>query len=233
MTVINEALEKIQAAKKITFLTGAGVSTPSQIPDYRSLKGVYAGIEQPEYLLSVDCLNHEPQKFYQFVKLLYHPSARPNVIHEKIAALEKTKSVWVVSQNIDGLHNQAGSKNVVNFHGNLYDVYCRKCGQNVSWQDYLVCDTHQDCGGQLRPNIVLYGEGFTDATITLAINAVEQADLIVIAGTSFQVAPFNQLLYYHKPQAEVLAVNQTALAIQEPFTMVQCAAEELFDAIKI
>lgn len=233
MTAINEAIDKIQAARNITFLTGAGVSTPSHIPDYRSLKGIYAGIDQPEYLLSHDCLLQEPQKFYQFIKQLYHPSARPNIIHEKIAALAKTKPVWVVSQNIDGIHDQAGSPNVVNFHGSLYDVYCRKCGQNIAWQDYLISDTHQNCGGQLRSDIVLYGEGFTDDTITCAIKAVEQADLIVIVGTSFQVAPFNQLLYYHKPQADIMAINQTALAIQEPFTMVQCAAEDLFREIKI
>lgn len=233
MTTIANAVKMINTAKKITFLTGAGVSTPSGIPDYRSLKGVYQGIDQPEYLLSHDCLVREPKKFYRFVKQLYHPQARPNIIHQKIAALAEKKPVWVVSQNIDGLHDKAKTPRVVNFHGNLYDVYCCKCHQKVLWENYLIRDTHENCGGHLRPNIVLYGEGFKEDVINQAIHAVKAADLIVITGTSFQVAPFNQLLNYRDSAAKVMAINQTALAIQEPFTMIQCAAEDLFNEINI
>jgi NAD-dependent deacetylase len=117
---IETAIEKIQAAKSITFLTGAGVSTPSGIPDYRSLSGVYQGIEAPEYLLSHTCMVNEPDKFYQFVKYLYHPDAQPNIIHQTMAELGNEREVWVISQNIDGLHEKAGSKQRIDFHGTLY-----------------------------------------------------------------------------------------------------------------
>ena len=106
---IEQAIAAVTAASSVTFLTGAGVSTPSGIPDYRSLKGVYQGVAQPEYLLSHDCLENEPETFYQFVKHLYHPQAQPNIIHQKMAELQAKKTVWVVSQNIDGLHEKAGS----------------------------------------------------------------------------------------------------------------------------
>lgn len=129
---LEQTLAKIRQAEKITFMTGAGVSTPSGIPDYRSLKGVYHGHDQPEYLLSMTALRNEPDKFYQFVKLLYHPEAKPNIIHQKMAQLEADKEIWVVTQNIDCLHRQAGSQQVVEFHGNLYECTCQRCNQSVA-----------------------------------------------------------------------------------------------------
>lgn len=229
---IKEAAEKIKQARSITFLTGAGVSTPSGIPDYRSLDGVYQGIDRPEYLLSRDCLDAEPEKFYGFIKNLYHPDAKPNVIHEEMAALEKQKPVWVISQNIDGLHHKAGSRHLVNFHGNLYDCYCRKCHQPVAWEGYLENDRHKDCGGQIRPNVVLYGEGFDDDTLRTAQQAMEQADLIVIVGTSFQVHPFCDLIYYKKRNAEVLAVNKTPIHVPGDYAFVQADGLSVFEAVK-
>lgn len=110
-----EAIHWLATQQKITFLTGAGISTASGVPDYRSLKGVYQGIQQPEYLLSRTCLKTEPEKFYQFVKTLYHPDAQPNIIHQKMAQLEQMKRGKIVSQNIDGLHRKAGSQEVVTF----------------------------------------------------------------------------------------------------------------------
>lgn len=206
-----EIVSAIQAAKKITFLTGAGVSTPSGIPDYRSLQGVYHGIERPEYLLSHSALLHEPQKFYDFIKNLYHPDALPNAIHTVMAELEKLKETWVISQNIDQMHRKAGSKNVVDFHGNLYDCYCMKCGQSVAWEDYLHNDRHENCGGQIRPNVVLYEEGFQDEVINQALSAVRQADLLVVVGTTFQVYPFASLVDYREASAKVIGINQTRI----------------------
>lgn len=226
-----QAARMIQQADRITFLTGAGVSTASGIPDYRSLQGVYHGVEQPEYLLSDECLINEPDKFYRFVKHLYHPNAQPNIIHEKIAALERSKSVWTVSQNIDGLHRKAGSRQLVDFHGTLYHCYCRKCGQTVDWQEYLVSDRHTGCGGQLRPDIVLYGEGFSDETLQQAVEAVAAAELLVIVGTSFQVHPFCDLIYYRQANAQILAINQTEIYMDAPFSMVQSAGEAVFQLI--
>ncbi|MGM0214083.1 NAD-dependent protein deacylase [Enterococcus sp. AZ109] len=227
-THIQVAVEKIQQAKSITFLTGAGVSTPSGVPDYRSLQGVYQGMEAPEYLLSIDCLIREPEKFYNFVKKLYHPTAKPNVIHQKMAQLEKRKPVWVVSQNIDGLHQAAGSQHLVNFHGSLYDCFCRKCGQAVPWQEYLESDRHENCGGQIRPGIVLYGEGFTEDTLNQAVQAVKVSDLLVIVGTSFQVHPFCDLIYEKKETAAVLAINQTPIYIPGSYDFVEAEGSAVF-----
>ncbi|MBO0470263.1 NAD-dependent protein deacylase [Enterococcus sp. DIV0242_7C1] len=226
-----QALHLIKEGKKITFLTGAGISTPSGIPDYRSLAGVYQGIEQPEYLLSVTCLEEEPQKFYDFIQTLYHPNARPNMIHSKIAALEKTKETWVISQNIDGLHKAAGSHNLVDFHGSLYDCYCQTCGQKVSSGEYLTSDKHLACGGQLRPGIVLYEEGLDQQAITAAIKAVEQADLVVIVGTSFQVHPFCDLIHYASEEAVILVINQTTIQLNRHAYFLKEKAEIIFENI--
>ena len=230
-TTIQAAAQKIQEANSVTFLTGAGVSTPSGVPDYRSLKGVYHGMEAPEYLLSIECLDREPEKFYTFVKTLYHPTAEPNVIHQKMAALEKNKPVWIVSQNIDGLHQAAGSQHLVNFHGSLYDCYCRKCGQAVAWQDYLKSDQHEHCGGQVRPGIVLYGEGFTDETINQAIQAVKVSDLLVIVGTSFQVHPFCDLIYEKKEKTAVLAINRTPIYVPMAYDFVEADGSAVFELL--
>ncbi len=228
---LDQAVQLIQQAQKITFLTGAGVSTPSGVPDYRSLKGVYQGIEAPEYLLSHECLIREPEKFYAFVKHLYHEEARPNIIHQKIAELEQTKDTWVVSQNIDGLHQAAGSHHLVNFHGSLYDCYCRKCGQSVVWQEYLKSDQHTGCGGQVRPAIVLYGEGFDNNVIQQAIAAVQNAELIVIVGTSFQVHPFCDLIYEKRSDARVLVINQTPIQLTGNYPFVQVDGATVFDQL--
>lgn len=210
---LEEALHLLEKYENITFLTGAGVSTQSNIPDYRSLKGVYHGLEQPEYLLSHTCMDEEPAKFYDFVKKLYHPKAKPNIIHQQMAALAKKKSVWVVSQNIDGLHKKAGSLQCVDFHGTLYQCHCRRCKQAVAVEEYLVSDRHQHCGGQIRPNIVLYEEGFSEDVLSSATQAVAQADLVVIVGTSFQVHPFCDLIHYKKADAKVLVINQTPIVV--------------------
>ncbi|HCM86478.1 MULTISPECIES: NAD-dependent protein deacylase [Enterococcus] len=228
---IDQAVKMIQQSKKITFLTGAGVSTPSGVPDYRSLQGVYHGLEAPEYLLSNECLIHEPEKFYQFVKHLYHEKARPNIIHQAMAQMEKTKDVWVVSQNIDGLHAAAGSQHLVNFHGSLYDCYCRKCHQSVDWSEYLQSAQHEDCGGQIRPNIVLYGEGFEEAVIQQAIAAVRNAELVVIVGTSFQVHPFCDLIYEKSRDTNVLVINQTPIQLTGEYSFVQTNGTTVFEKV--
>lgn len=228
---VDQAVDMLQQYRKITFLTGAGVSTPSGVPDYRSLQGVYHGLEAPEYLLSKDCLINEPEKFYQFVKHLYHEEARPNSIHQAMAQMEKTKEAWVVSQNIDGLHAAAGSQHLVNFHGSLYDCYCRKCQQAVAWTEYLQSDHHKDCGGQIRPNIVLYGEGFAEGVIQQAIAAVRNAELVVIVGTSFQVHPFCDLIYEKRRDAKVLVINQTPIQLAGDYQFVQANGVDVFEKV--
>ena len=203
---VDEAAKEILTHQKITFLTGAGVSTPSGVPDYRSLTGIYHGMEQPEYLLSHQAMVNEPDKFYQFVKKIYHPEAKPNIIHLEMAHLAKEKNIWVVSQNIDGLHAKAKSPQLVNFHGSLYQCHCR--------------------------NIVLYGEGFQDEVIEQAAYAVSQAELVVIVGTSFQVHPFCDLVQFRQPSAKILVINQTPVYLAEPYTFIQEDGAVVFKKIQ-
>lgn len=223
----------IREANSLVFLTGAGISTPSGIPDYRSLTGIYQGIERPEYLLSYTCLMREPEKFYEFVKKLYRPLAKPNAIHQTIVDLEKKKNVWTISQNIDGLHEIAGSRQLVEFHGSLYHCHCLKCGSVVTWKEYLYCDRHKNCNGQIRPNIVLYEEALSEKTIEQADTAVSETELIVIVGTSFQVHPFCNLLHSASKTATILVVNQPPIHIEQPYYFLMENALTIFKNIKI
>lgn len=203
--IINE----IRSAKNLVFLTGAGVSTLSGIPDYRSKNGIYSQFkERPEYLLSEEAMINEPAKFYQFIKTMYYPNAKPNLIHEKLALIERRQNSAIITQNIDDLHQKAGAKNVVTFHGSLYRVFCRKCGAVVPYQTYLESAVHQKCGGQLRPDIVLYGEGIKQAVVESAVKLMENATTVVILGTSFVVYPFAGLASIAKPNTQFIVINE-------------------------
>ena len=143
-------------AHQIVFLTGAGVSTASGIPDFRSANGLYKQNQNAEYFLSHRYFQSDPEGFYQFCKdNLYFPGAKPNVIHEKQAAYTKLDKATVITQNIDNLCELAGTKRLVDFHGNLFDVYCEKCGAHVPVEEYLTSRLHKLDQGPLRPNIVL------------------------------------------------------------------------------
>ncbi|EAG5354072.1 NAD-dependent protein deacylase [Listeria monocytogenes] len=229
MNKLNEALKK---AEHIVFLTGAGVSVPSGIPDYRSKNGLYAGMSSPEYMLSHTCLVREPEKFYQFVtENMYYPNAVPNMIHTKMAEIEAEKDVTIITQNIDGLHEKAGSKKVVNFHGSLYHCYCQKCGMSVTAQEYLKSDIHSGCGGVIRPDVVLYEEAISESAIDQSLAAIRQADLIVIVGTSFRVSPFCNLTDYRNKKARIFAVNKERISLPYPFEMMESDALKVFAEI--
>ncbi|ECJ9750181.1 NAD-dependent protein deacylase [Listeria monocytogenes] len=229
MNKLNEALKK---AERIVFLTGAGVSVPSGIPDYRSKNGLYAGMSSPEYMLSHTCLVREPEKFYQFVtENMYYPDAEPNAIHTKMAEIEAEKDVTIITQNIDGLHEKAGSKKVVNFHGSLYHCYCQKCGMSVTAQEYLKSDIHSGCGGVIRPDVVLYEEAISESAIDQSLAAIRQADLIVIVGTSFLVSPFCNLTDYRNKKARIFAVNKERISLPYPFEMMESDAVKVFAEI--
>ncbi|EBB6231093.1 NAD-dependent protein deacylase [Listeria innocua] len=229
---MNNLKEAIKQAEHIVFLTGAGVSVPSGIPDYRSKNGLYAGMSSPEYMLSHTCLVREPEKFYQFVtENMYYPDAVPNTIHRKMAEIEAEKNVTVITQNIDGLHEKAGSKKVVNFHGSLYHCYCQKCGRSVSASDYLQSDIHADCGGVVRPDVVLYEEAISASAIDQSLAAIREADLIVIVGTSFRVSPFCNLTDYRNKKARIFAVNKERISLPYPFEMIENDAVKVFAEI--
>ncbi|WP_262315749.1 NAD-dependent protein deacylase [Lacticaseibacillus parakribbianus] len=205
--------QAIAQAHFVTFMTGAGVSTASGIPDYRSKGGLYSAMTRPEYALSADNLRDHHQAFHDWVVAnMFYPSAQPNAIHAAMARITNAKGA-IVTQNVDGLHQAAGAKHVTEFHGNLYDIRCLTCGRRVPYQDYLESDVHTVDGGRLRPHIVLYGEPIDPQVSAAAIRAVQAADLIVVVGTSFQVYPFAGLILFAQPNALLLAVNREPIAL--------------------
>lgn len=224
----------VQNAHHIVFMTGAGVSTPSGIPDYRSKNGLYTGHHNAEYYLSHQFLKADPLGFYDYLKQnLYYPEAQPNVIHEKMAALTRQGRASVITQNIDNLYHVADTQHLVEFHGNLYQIYCTTCGQTVAWEDYLKSPYHATDHGYLRPNVVLYDEGIATANIERAVQYLQQADLVVICGTSFRVYPFAGLIDYRAANAQVMAINEEPLQLPFAFTMVQQNAVDFFKEVTV
>lgn len=209
---IAELKKNIKQAKHITFLTGAGVSTHSGIPDYRSKNGIYDGVsESPETILSEETLYNRPEFFYKFVMSnMYFPDAQPNEIHQKIAEICNEKGD-LITQNVDSLDRKAGNKHLTEFHGSLYNIYCTTCHKVVTYADYAQSFKHNDCGGIIRPGIVLYGEQINGDNLSRSVSAMEKADLVIISGTSFVVYPFAQLLSYRQPGAKVWAINKTEI----------------------
>lgn len=175
------------------FLTGAGMSTDSGIPDFRGSRGIYTVSEEesPEYLISRECLICEPEKFFENyrTKLLY-PDAEPNRGHYALAELEKKGLIQeLITQNIDTLHERAGSRNVIKLHGTTLRNYCIRCGKE--YPDKFIAQTtgipHCSCGGIVRPDVVLYGEGVPEKIYTAAENAAYDARLMVVVGSSLAV----------------------------------------------
>lgn len=233
MTLVTPDIQQlIDNAKNIVFLTGAGVSTASGIPDYRSKGGIYDGIAlRPEYLLSTEALASEPEKMYEFAKEnMYFPNAQPNIIHEKMATLTQKNRARIITQNVDGLHLKAGAKNVIEFHGSLYNIYSTTDGKPSDVDTYLQSPYRED-GALLRPAITLYGE--IPFRVDEAAQWMTQADLVVIVGTSFVVYPFAGLLQYARPNVPVLAVNLEQIPAPANVKQVVGDAREFFSELQV
>ncbi|GKT03042.1 NAD-dependent protein deacylase [Furfurilactobacillus entadae] len=234
---MSEALRQLfDEANHITFMTGAGVSTASGIPDYRSKTGLYAdkfhGLP-PEYLLSHDCLVNQPELLYAFVKdNMYFPEAQPNVIHEVIADLCNQGRASLITQNVDNLDRRAKNEQVVEFHGNLYRCFCTVDQAPIAWQDYLTSMIHEPDHGVIRPDIVLYGEGIANDVLRRSVQAVEAADLLVIVGTSFRVYPFAGLINYRQPTAKLVVVNNEPITAGDVTAQYQGDATDFFQALR-
>lgn len=221
----------INNAKNIVFLTGAGVSTASGIPDYRSKTGIYHDQDRPEYLLSHTNLMTDPQSLYDFaMENMYYPDAKPNIIHQKIADLSNQKG-FLITQNVDGLDKKAGNQNVIEFHGNLYDLYCMKDGQKVSFADYQKSMYHEPDHGLIRPEITLYEEQIDPNKLAHSIQLIENADLLVVIGTSFKVYPFAQLLSYKNPSTPVWIINKEEISNDDNYHELIGDAIEVFEQI--
>lgn len=205
------------AARNIVFFGGAGVSTESGIPDFRSTGGLYHQEWQypPEVILSHTFYKSNPEEFFRFYRAkILIPGVQPNPAHRKLAEWEaEGKLLAVVTQNIDGLHQAAGSRRVYELHGSIHRNYCERCGKSFSFEDILNTTgvPRCTCGGIIKPDVVLYEEGLDQQTLNGAVNAIAQADVLIIGGTSLNVYPAAGLINYYRGDKLVL-VNKSAVA---------------------
>ena len=216
-----EALKQIiKESRNIVVFTGAGISVPSGIPDFRSADGIYNQKTKfkasPEDIISHSFFVNNTEDFYSFYKdKMCYPKAEPNAAHKYFADLEKKgKNVIVVTQNIDGLHQKAGSSIVYELHGTIHQNFCQGCGR-LFGLDYVMnangvphCDK---CGGIVKPNVVLYEEGLDEDTISRSINAIMTCDTLIIIGTSLRVYPAAGFIRYFRGKYLVV-INKDATA---------------------
>lgn len=206
-----EMLQKwISESKRIVFLGGAGVSTESGIKDFRGVDGLYKQKFEypPETIISHSFFLRDPEYFYRFYREKMMPlDHEPNITHKVLARWEQEgKLTAVITQNIDGLHQKAGSRNVLELHGSVLRNYCMKCKKTYSAE--FVKNTPGvpkcDCGGTVRPDVVLYEEGLDGFVLTQSVNAIQNADLLIVAGTSLTVYPAAGLVNYYNGDRLVL-----------------------------
>ena len=213
---MNETLAKwVQESKRIVFFGGAGVSTESGIPDFRSVDGLYNQQYDypPETILSHTFFVRRPEEFFRFYRnKMIFPDAQPNAAHKKLAQWEaEGRLSAVVTQNIDGLHQKAGSKTVYELHGSVLRNYCTRCGKFYDMAHILHTEgvPRCECGGTIKPDVVLYEESLDDETVAGACRAIEQADMLIIGGTSLSVYPAAGFIDLYRGNRLVL-VNMSA-----------------------
>lgn len=211
-----ETLQKwLDESRKGVFFGGAGVSTESGIPDFRSVDGLYNQSYKypPETIISHSLFVHDPEEFYRFYKeKMLWLDAKPNAAHKKLAQLEAVgKLAAVVTQNIDGLHQAAGSVNVLELHGSVHRNYCMKCHQSYDAAYVKAAEgvpRCKVCGGMIKPDVVLYEEPLDGETMARAVEAIQEADLMIVGGTSLAVYPAAGLVNYYRGSRLVL-INKT------------------------
>lgn len=210
----------IDRSHRIVFFGGAGVSTESGIPDFRSVDGLYNQKYDvpPETILSHTYFMRNTEQFFQFYRdKMLCLTAKPNKAHEKLAELERAgKLSAVVTQNIDGLHTAAGSKTVYELHGSVHRNFCMKCGKFYDAKFMLRSSgiPKCDCSGTIKPDVVLYEEGLDDATVNNAVKAISEADTLIIAGTSLTVYPAAGMIRYFRGSNLVL-INRDATPMDD------------------
>ena len=214
---MEELRQIIKNAKRIVFFGGAGVSTDSGIPDFRGNGGLYqtdeSFDERPETMLSHGYLFSKPQRFYDYYKkYMIYPKATPNATHLMLAELERRgKLTAVITQNIDGLHQAAGSKNVIELHGSVLRNYCVNCGRAHSLSYVMHAEGVpycEKCGGLVRPDVVLYGEGLDEASFLKAEREIARADVMIVGGTSLTVHPAASLVGVYEGE-HLLIINKS------------------------
>jgi len=226
-----EEIEKLRGiiknSDKIVFFGGAGVSTESGIPDFRSVDGLYnqQWDYPPETILSHSFFMKKTEEFYRFYRAkMLCPNAEPNAAHLKLAQLEREgKLTAVVTQNIDGLHQAAGSKKVYELHGSVLRNYCMKCGKFHS-VEFIMNSTDVptcECGGVVKPDVVLYEEGLDDSVVNGAVNAIAEADTLIIAGTSLNVYPAAGLVRYFRGN-DLVIINMSPTGMDSSADLLIC-----------
>lgn len=224
--------EAIERSSRVVFFGGAGVSTESNIPDFRSEAGLYKAMNDygysPEHMLSRTFFMNHMEMFYDYYKKnLIYPDAQPNKAHIALARLEQEgKLTAVVTQNIDGLHQKAGSANVYELHGSVLRNICMDCGERYGL-DYILNEQNcrgsiphcEKCGGVVKPDVVLYEEPLDDAVITGAVEAISKAELLIVGGTSLVVYPAAGLINYFNGK-ELILINKSETGYDDKATLV-------------
>lgn len=229
--------EIVDQSDNIVFFGGAGVSTESGIPDFRSTNGLYHQEYRypPETILSHTFFRQNPEEFYRFYRArMLSPHAKPNAAHKKLAQWEKEgKLKAVITQNIDGLHQAAGSKTVLELHGSTLRNYCMKCGRFYD-QNAILESTgvpHCECGGVIKPDVVLYEESLDQKVLKEAVSFISHADVLIVGGTSLVVYPAAGLIdYYHGDK--LVLINRTPTARDSAADLVVAGSiGEIFDSL--
>ena len=230
--------EIIHSSRRIVFFGGAGVSTASGIPDFRSPGGLYAGEENgldPEMILSKTFFYLQPEKFFDFYrKHMVFPDAEPNAAHRYLAELEKQDKLrGIVTQNVDGLHKTAGNIRVYELHGNIHENYCMECNASYPLESVLHADgiPRCECGGVIRPNIVLYGEPLEKYVCIGARREIANADTLIIAGTSLSVEPAASFLEDFRGRHLIVINREPTPADQEAELLFREDVAALFDEL--
>ena len=240
MDKITALQELINSSNKIVFFGGAGVSTESGIKDFRSKDGLYQlqskyGCPYEE-MLSSTYFYRNTDTFYKFYReMMINTSAKPNAAHIYLANLEKKKQLTVITQNIDGLHQMAGSKNVLELHGSINRNTCLKCHAHYTLEDILKMDSTPrcpKCGGLIKPDVTLYEEQLDQDVLRESINAISSADLMIIAGTSLRVYPASGLVYYFRGK-RLVVINKEPLNLAEQVSLeINAPVGEIFNQLK-
>ncbi|MGN0176880.1 MAG: NAD-dependent protein deacylase [Methanobrevibacter sp.] len=241
MSKINQLQKIIDSSNNIVFFEGAGVSTESGIPDFRSQNGIFKSLKKygdtPENLVSYNYyLDHTEEFFNYYKKNLIFEDAEPNPAHIALSKLEKIgKLKDIITQNIDGLHQKAGSKNVLELHGNIHRNYCQICGKEYGLNHVLKSNgiPKCECGGIVKPDVILYGEPLNNAVLNFSIDYISQADTLIIGGTSLVVYPAAGLINYFNGKNLVLINKSETPYDNHSSLVINDAIGNVFSQIKI
>ncbi len=234
---VKELKELIDGSNNIVFFGGAGVSTESGVPDFRSEDGLYHQQYKypPEQILSHTFYMRMPEEFFRFYKdKLLITGVKPNKAHLKLAELEKKgKLKAVITQNIDGLHQAAGSKEVLELHGSVHRNYCEECGKFYDFDFMAQADgvPRCSCGGRIKPDVVLYEEGLDMGIMQKAVDYISNADVLIIGGTSLAVYPAAGLIDYYRGNKLVLINKSATPRDRQADLIVQGAIGEILDQV--